>query len=149
MVHYYWLLLVLFANRHSFLYGRNEPLVRYCFLWLLYGRGERFVQYCFLWRSCTDAGCHVYVPWVYHLAAKQGCTDVRVWLPKLGGLNIVCAHVCVAPRHVDAPRDFLIFILLFLFFLRTSSAQGGGGCQTFSFFFFSLFSRPRAGLATV
>ena len=82
-----------FANRHSFLYGRNEPLVRYCFLWLLYGRGERFVQYCFLWRSCADAGCHVYVPWVYHLAAKQGCTDVRVWLPKLGGLNIFCAHV--------------------------------------------------------
>ena len=47
------------------LYGRNEPLVRYCFLWLLCGR-ERFVQYCFLWRSCADAGCHVYVPWVYH-----------------------------------------------------------------------------------
>ena len=36
---------------------------------------------------------HVYVPWVYHLAAKQGCTDVRVWLPKLGGLSIFCAHV--------------------------------------------------------
>ena len=82
-----------FANRHSCLYGRNEPLVRYCFLWLLHGRGERFVQYCFLWRSCADAGCNVYVPWVYHLAAKQGCTDVRVWLPKLGGVNIFCAHV--------------------------------------------------------
>ena len=25
--------------------------------------------------------------------SKQGCTDVRVWLPKLGGLNIFCAHV--------------------------------------------------------
>ena len=35
----------------------------------------------------------MYVPWVYHLAAKQGCTDVRVWLPKLGGLNIFCAHI--------------------------------------------------------
>ena len=93
MVHSYGLLLVFFANRHSFLYGRNEPLVRYCFLWLLYGRGRRFVQYCFLWWSCADAGCHVYVPWVYHLAAKQGCTNVRVWLPKLGGLNIFCAHV--------------------------------------------------------
>ena len=33
--------------------------------------------------------------------------------------------------------------------LRTSSARGGGGrCQTFYFLFFSLFSRPRAGLAT-
>ena len=30
---------------------------------------------------------------------------------------------CVAPRHVDAPRDFLFY----LFFLRTSSARGGGG----------------------
>ena len=46
-----------FCNKHSFLYGRNEPLVRYCFLWLLYGRGERFVQYCFLWQSCADAEC--------------------------------------------------------------------------------------------
>ena len=45
-------------------------IVRYCFLWLLCGR-ERFVQYCFLWRSCADAGCHVYVPWVYHLAANR------------------------------------------------------------------------------
>ena len=87
------LLVLLLFYKHSFLCGRNEPLVRYCFLWLLCGRGERFVQYCFLWRSCADAGCHVYVPWVYHLAAKQGCTDVRVWLPKLGGLNIFCAHV--------------------------------------------------------
>ena len=41
---------------------------------------------------------------------------------------------CVAPRHVDAPRDFLFFY----FFLRTSSARGGGGvrCETFSFSFF-------------
>ena len=35
----------------------------------------------------------MYVRWVYHLAVKQGCTDVCVWLPKLGGLNIFCAHV--------------------------------------------------------
>ena len=96
------LLLLLF-----FLYGRNEPLVRYCFSWLLCGRGERFVQFCFLWRSCADAGCHVYVPWVYHLAAKQGCTDVRVWLPKLGGLNIFCAHVL---------RGYLWASLTFFFF---------------------------------
>ena len=47
--------MLLQTNRHSFLCGRNEPLVRYCFLWLLYGRNERFVQYCFLWQSCTDA----------------------------------------------------------------------------------------------
>ena len=73
-----------------------------------YGCGrERFVQYCFLWRSCADAGCHVYVPWVYHLAAKQGCTDVRVWLPKLGGLNIFCAHVL---------RGYLWASPLFFFF---------------------------------
>ena len=99
-----------FANRHSFLYGRNEPPVHYCFLWLLYGRGERFVQYCFLWRSCADAGCHVYVPWVYHLAAKQGCTDVRVWLPKLGGLNIFCAHVLRGYLWAS-PTFFLFFFV--------------------------------------
>ena len=117
MVHYYWLLLVFFANRHSFLYGRNEPLVRYCFLWLLYGRGERFVQDCFLWRSCTDAGCHVYVPWVYHLAAKQGCTDVRVWLPKLGGLNIVCAHVSRGYFWASPIFYFILFLFYFILFL--------------------------------
>ena len=73
-----------------------------------YGCGrERFVQNCFLWRSCADAGCHVYVPWVYHLATKQGCTDVRVWLPKLGGLNIFCAHVL---------RGYLWLLRLFFFF---------------------------------
>ena len=35
----------------------------------------------------------MYVRWVYHLASKQGCTDVGVWLPKLVGLNIFYAHV--------------------------------------------------------
>ena len=101
-----------FANRHSFLYGRNEPLVRYCFLWLLYGRGERFVQYCFLWRSCADTECNVYVSWVYHLAAKQGCTNVRVWLPKLGGLNIFCAHV--SRGYLWASPIFYIFFKNFV-----------------------------------
>ena len=103
------IIISVFANRHSFLYDRNEPLVRYSFLWLLYGRGERFVQYCFLWRSCADAGCHVYVPWVYHLAAKQGCTDVRGWLPKLGGLNIFCAHVL---RGYLWASPFFLFVFL-------------------------------------
>ena len=97
------------------LYGRNEPLVRYCFLWLLWGR-ERFVQYCFLWRSCADAGCHVYVPWVYHLAAKQGCTDVRVCLPKLGGLNIFCAHVF---KRLPLGFSDFFFFFFFFFFLST------------------------------
>ena len=79
-----------------------------------YGCGrERLVQYCFLWRSCADAGCHVYVPWVYHLAAKQGCTDVRVWLPKLGGLNIFCAHVLRG--YLWASPPFFCFLFLFLF----------------------------------
>ena len=89
-----------------------------------YGCGrERFVQYCFLWRSCADAGCHVYVPWVYHLAAKQGCTDVRVWLPKLGGLNIFCAHVLrgylwASPTlGIQIPLGFSAFF--FFFFLST------------------------------
>ena len=77
-----------------------------------YGCGrERFVQYCFLWRSCADAGCHVYVPWVYHLAVKQGCTDVRVWLPKLGGLNIFCAHVLRGYLWASPPFFFFFFFL--------------------------------------
>ena len=60
---------------------------------------------------------------------------------------------CVAPRHVDAPRDFLIFYFLIFYFFSERAARGGGGggvrCQTFYFIYFSLFSRPRAGLATV
>ena len=58
------------------------------------------------------------------------CTDARP------------TETCAAP--VDASRDFI-------YFLRTSSVVGGGGvcCQTFSFVLFSLFSRPRAGLAPV
>ena len=47
---------------------------------------------------------------------------------------------CVAPRHVDAPRDFLIFyFFIFLFFSERAARGGGGGgvrCQTFSFLFF-------------
>ena len=46
---------------------------------------------------------------------------------------------CVAPRHVDAPRDFFFF---FFFSPNEQRARGGGGgggggrCQTFSFSFF-------------
>ena len=36
-----------------------------------------------------------------------------------------------------------------LYFLRMSSAGGGVHCQTLYFYFFSVFSRPRAGVATV
>ena len=64
------------------------------------------------WRSCADAECNVYVPWVYHLAAKQGCTDVRVWLPKLGGLNIFCAHV--SRGYLWASPIFLFYFLIIL-----------------------------------
>ena len=115
------------------LYGRNEPFVRYCFLWLLCGR-ERFVQYCFLWRSCADAGCHVYVPWVYHLAAKQGCTDVRVWLPKLGGLNIFCAHVL---------RGYLWASPTFFFFFFLSTV----GIELTFFLYKNIYSRKLARFA--
>ena len=46
--------------------------------------------------------------------------------------------------YIDASRDF------YRFFLRTNSVGGGGvRCQTFFFVLFSLFSRSRAGLATV
>ena len=46
---------------------------------------------------------------------------------------------CVAPRHVDAPRDFLIFYFIIYYFFSERAARGGGGgvrCQTFSFSFF-------------
>ena len=46
---------------------------------------------------------------------------------------------CVAPRHVDAPRDFLIFyFIIFIFSPNEQRARGEGGlrCQTFSFPFF-------------
>ena len=59
---------------------------------------------------------------------------------------------CVAPRHVDAPRDFLIFYFIIFIFSPNEQRAGGGGrgaLPDFFFFFFSLFSRPRAGLATV
>ena len=42
---------------------------------------------------------------------------------------------CVAPRHVDSPRDFFFF-----FFFPNEQRGGGegrgGGCQTFLFLFF-------------
>ena len=49
---------------------------------------------------------------------------------------------CVAPRHVDAPRDFLIFyFLIFIFSPNEQRAGGGGGggwcaARLFLFLFF-------------
>ena len=44
---------------------------------------------------------------------------------------------CVAPGHVDAPRDFFLFLFYFIFSPNEQRAGGGGGrCQTFSFSFF-------------
>ena len=48
------------------------------------------------------------------------------------------------PRHVGASRDFH-----FIFSERAGWGGRGGRCQPFYFLLFSLFSRPRAGLATV
>ena len=65
--------------------------------------------------------------------------------------EITCVTpACVAPRHVDAPRVFLFFyFFIFYFFSERAARRGGGGALPDFFFFFSLFSRPRAGLATV
>ena len=52
--------------------------------------------------------------------------------------------ICVAPRHVDASRDFL-----FIYFLRTSSARGkggGGALPDFFFFFFSPVQQTTSGI---
>ena len=44
--------------------------------------------------------------------------------------------ICVAPRHVDAPRDFFFFFFFF-FSERAARGMGGGGrCQIFYFYFF-------------
>ena len=47
---------------------------------------------------------------------------------------------CVAPRHVDAPRDFLIFIFIFFIFSPNEQRAGGGGgacaARLFIFIFF-------------
>ena len=53
---------------------------------------------------------------------------------------------CVAPRHVAASRNFY-----FYFSPNEQRGEGGrgGSLPDLFFFFFSLFSRPRAGLATV
>ena len=50
-----------------------------------------------------------------------------------------------------AGNYYTLYSIYFIYFLRTSNVGGGGElcCQTFSFVLFSLFSRPRAGLATV
>ena len=47
---------------------------------------------------------------------------------------------CVAPRHVDAPRDFLNFFFNFLIFSpneqRAGGGGGGGAARLFLFLFF-------------
>ena len=48
-------------------------------------------------------------------------------------------ETCVAPRHVDASRDFVL--------LSPNEQRGGERCQTLYFVLFSLLRRPRAGLA--
>ena len=68
--------------------------------------------------------------------SKESCTGAR----RTG--------ICVAPRHVDASRDFTDFIL---FYPHEQRGGGGGGyaARLSLFVLFSLFSRPQAGSATV
>ena len=56
---------------------------------------------------------------------------------------------CVAPRHVDASRDFLFSYFLFFPNEQRAGEGGGGEAMPDFFFFLVLFSRPRAGLVTV
>ena len=56
---------------------------------------------------------------------------------------------CVAPRHVDASCGFYFYFFHFFSEQAARGGEGGGKLPDFFFFFFSLFSRPRAGLATV
>ena len=52
---------------------------------------------------------------------------------------------CVARRHVDASRDFFIY----LFFSERAARGGGGGGGTLPGFFFFLFFPVQQRLATV
>ena len=52
--------------------------------------------------------------------SKQGCTDVRVWLPKLGGLNIFVrtflrGYLWASPFFVCLFFFIIFFIFLFFF----------------------------------
>ena len=70
------------------------------------------------------------IRWMYQPGSHRNpCTDAR----RTETTSVT--PTCVAPRHVDAPRDFFLITIIFL---RTSSARGWGGgrCQTFCFFCF-------------
>ena len=57
---------------------------------------------------------------------------------------------CVAPRRVDAPRDFFNFLILFS--PNEQRARGGGGgtgggrCQTFFYFLFLPVQQTTSGI---
>ena len=57
------------------------------------------------------------------MSRRNSCTDARR------------TETRVAPRHVDASRDF--YFILFFLLLITSSVRGGGGRALPDFFFFS------------
>ena len=77
--------------------------------------------------------------------------------PLLGPTGIQIATKRYAALQAMAPTNIktvhqtsLLHILFFIFSPNEQRAGGGGGAlPDFFFFFFSLFSRPRAGLATV
>ena len=79
-------------------------------------------------------------PLAWPTSRTNPCTDAK-------RIETTCVTpTCVAPRHVDAPS----YLFIYFIFLRTSSARGGWDAARLFFFFFSpLFSRPRAGFATV
>ena len=79
------------------------------------------------------------------MSRRNPCTDAR-------RTETTCVMpTCVAPRHVDASRDFFFFFFFFFSERAARGGRGGGGggdARLFSFLFF-LFSRPRAGVITV
>ena len=68
--------------------------------------------------------------------SNESCTDARR------------TETCVAPKHEDASFDALLATCYFCSFSCTSSV-GAGGERPLPNFPPPLFSRPRAGLATV
>ena len=77
---------------------------------------------------------------------RNPCTDTR-------RTETTCVTpACVAPRHVDAPRDFLIFNFYFFIFSPNEQRAGGGGgggggaLPDFFFFLFSPVQQTTSGI---
>ena len=84
------------------------------------------------WESCNRTRKRKILRSDTHWPSRRPCTDAR-------RTETTCVKpTCVAPRYMDAPRDFLFSYFLIFSERPARGREGGGGgrCQTFPFFFF-------------